>query len=133
MKVRILLKAKKDFGTYKVGDTMTLYNEVFDPNIGIAFFPIEKEKWEVVRYDLFTGIKDKHRKEIYTSDIIKDLLNEIVYGVHWSENGLRFGKTVLIGSRKGQKTSLSDFYNDVSKSPDICENIEIIGDVSTQI
>ena len=132
MKVRILLKCKKDWADYKVGDTITLFNDIFDENTGIAFYPIDKAKWEVIRYDLFTGIKDKHKKEIYTNDIIKDLLSEMTFGVHWLKNGLRFGKTVLIGSRKGQTTSLSDLYNDVSKTPDICESVEIIGDIFTQ-
>ena len=70
MKVRIILKAKKDWVNYKVGDNMTLYNEVFNPHTGIAFYPIDRSQWELVGYDLFTEIKDSQGKEIYANDKI---------------------------------------------------------------
>jgi hypothetical protein len=50
---------------------MTLYNDVFCLKTGIAFFPIETKKWEVVSSDLFTGLKDKNEADIYERDKVK--------------------------------------------------------------
>jgi hypothetical protein len=93
MKVRIILKAKKDFGTLKVGENMTLINEVFDLDTGIAFYPIDKNQWEVIGYDLSTGKFNKHNEEIFGGDILKGGLtyentNEYpIMVVRWNESG----------------------------------------------
>ncbi len=70
MKVKIILEAKSDFLTTKKGDRMILINEVFCPNTGIAYFPIDN-KWSTVSYHQYTGIKDTNKKEICNSDYIE--------------------------------------------------------------
>ena len=71
MKVRIILEAKKDFGSTLKGNRMTITNEVFCPNTGIAFFPIDYKQWEVISYNQFTGFLDTNNKEVYNSDYIE--------------------------------------------------------------
>lgn len=44
MKVKINLRNKKD------GELITIYNEVFNQQNGIAFFELERDKWEVLSY-----------------------------------------------------------------------------------
>jgi hypothetical protein len=65
MKVQIILKARKDWGTIKKGETMLLCNEVFCALTGIAFYPIDRDKWAIVSYRKFTGLTDKNSKELY--------------------------------------------------------------------
>lgn len=125
MKVRILLKAKKDWSTYTVGDTMTLYNDVFDKNIGIAFYPIEKDKWEVISYDIYTGVNDKHEKEIYQRDVI--CAHEDRWGVIEFDKGL-FGINWDYGTKNqtmigawGNETNLRKIYDGFNRE------IEVVG------
>lgn len=78
----------------------------------------------------FSGIKDKHGKEIFEGFLVKDFLHNLIYEIHWVKNGLAFGKTIINkNGTKGHTTYLSDLYNDVSATPDVCEDVEIIGDV----
>ena len=71
MKVRIILKARKNWGILKIGYTMTVYNNVLNAFNGIGIFPIDASQWAVVRCDLFTGVNDLKGKEIYENDKIK--------------------------------------------------------------
>jgi hypothetical protein len=71
MKVRIILEAKKDFGCTLKGNRMTITNEVFCPNTGIAFFPIDYKTWDVISYDQFTGFLDSAKKEVFNSDYVE--------------------------------------------------------------
>jgi len=78
MKVRIILKLKiPEWGRMVKGDIMTIYNEVFDEKVGIAFWPIDKDRWEVIAHDLFTGLKDKEGEDIYENDILDVPYNRI--------------------------------------------------------
>lgn len=71
MKVRIILEAKKDFGSTLKGNRMTLINDVFCPDTGIAFFSIDYKQWEVISYNQFTGVLDNSKQEIYNSDYVE--------------------------------------------------------------
>lgn len=73
MLVRIVLKAKKDIiaSTFKKGDLCIIYNDIFNERNGVAFYPIEKENWEVVGSDLWTGKFDKHGALVYINDIVE--------------------------------------------------------------
>lgn len=86
MKVKIIIKAKKDFGTTLRGETMTLINEVFDAMTGIAFFPIDRSQWELVSYEQITEIKDNAENKLSNwqimnkiEGIIKDNIYEVKY------------------------------------------------------
>lgn len=65
IKVRIRLKNKV------TGELLTMYNEIFSPLNGIAFFPIMKDTFEVLSADRYTDIKDENDIEIYEGDIVK--------------------------------------------------------------
>jgi len=71
MKVRIILEAKKDFGSTLKGNRMTLINDVFCLKTGIAFFPIDYNTWKVMSYNQFTGIKSVDKKDVFNSDYIE--------------------------------------------------------------
>lgn len=71
MKVRIILEAKKDFGCTLKGNRMIIINDIFCPNTGIAFFPIDYKQWEVISHNQFTGIKAVDKKEIFNGDYIE--------------------------------------------------------------
>ena len=121
MKVRLILKLKKDWAGSKVGDTMTLHNDVFNEGTGIAFFPIERDKWEVIGHDLFTEVKDLNGNEIYANDKIsvKDNLTWIT-----KENPKNIG---VVKFKEGK------FYSDGTNTKyDIGvwqKKIEVVGNV----
>jgi len=71
MKVRIILRAKRHFGTIEEGELLTIWNDVFDAMNGIAFFCIERDKWALEAYDQWTGLTTKDKKEIYAEDTLK--------------------------------------------------------------
>jgi hypothetical protein len=71
MKVRIILKAKEDFGSIKKDSNFTIFNDIFDIKNGIAFFPINKDQWEVVSYDKCSEYKDENDKYIFEKDYVE--------------------------------------------------------------
>lgn len=68
MKARITLRYKtKRFGT-KMGETVQIFNDIFDKQNGVAFNEIEKDVYDIVEVDLFTTFIDINGKEIYVGD-----------------------------------------------------------------
>lgn len=80
MKLRIFLEAKKQFGGIEAGETLILYNEIFDLNTGIAFFSIDKKQWDVIEYQMFTGLKDENLKDIYEGDTVRIKFHDGIWG-----------------------------------------------------
>ncbi len=130
MKVRIILEAKKDLGTILKGNRMTLINEVFCPDTGIAFFPIEYDKWSVISHNQFTGVLDFAKQDIYNSDYVecespsfignKNKNKNIVFGnVVFDEGAFCINIIEQSGSTGydiGNKIPLFDFINIKIKS-----------------
>lgn len=81
MKVKIILENKVS------GEVLTLYNEVFNTNNGIAFFEIDKNQWKLLDFkplvftknevDYYEGdkvlVKGTKKVGEYATEIIKDL------------------------------------------------------------
>ncbi len=67
----IKLRCNQDHFGYKVGDTFILVNNIFDPEIGIAFVPIDK-RMDIVYKRQYIGIKDRNGNKVFDSDIIKN-------------------------------------------------------------
>lgn len=76
MNVRIILEAKKQFGTIKQGEQLTIYNDIFNEQNGIAFFPINEVIWKLIACDIWTGRVDCKNQRIYNNDIIEFDRNE---------------------------------------------------------
>ncbi|MEK6882697.1 MAG: YopX family protein [Nanoarchaeota archaeon] len=71
LKVRIVLKAKKDWGSIQTDGILIIHNEVFNLDNGIAFYPIDKKQWDIVACDVFSGVITKNNNELYAGDIIR--------------------------------------------------------------
>jgi hypothetical protein len=70
MRIRIILRAKNDFGKILKGELLILYNDVFDVMNGIAFYPIDRHQWDIIAYDRCTDVIDLNSKFIYENDIV---------------------------------------------------------------
>ncbi len=65
IKFRIRLKNKQ------TGEITTLFNPIFDEGIGVAWWQINKDIFELLSADEWTGLRDKNGKERYAGDIIR--------------------------------------------------------------
>lgn len=70
VKFEIKLKAKEPINGYKTGETVIIVNPIFDRNIGIAFFPIDKN-FDIVYQRQFIGVVDENKKDVYLGDKVK--------------------------------------------------------------
>ena len=70
VKFEIKLKAKEPINGYKTGETVIIVNPIFDRNIGIAFFPIDKN-FDIVYQRQFIGVVDENNKDVYFGDKVK--------------------------------------------------------------
>lgn len=130
MKVKIILEAKEDFGCTLKGNRMTLINEIFCPQTGIAFFNIDYKQWEVISYNQFTGILDNTKQEVYNSDYIECESSSFIGNKNKNKN-IAFGSVIFYegafcvdiieqigntGYDIGDKIPLFDFINIKIKS-----------------
>lgn len=77
---------------YKKGDTLIMYNKIFDPMSGLAYFDLG-EGWRVDWYKQSIGIVDKNGKEVYEDDTV-DVRGRKRTGTYrtkviWSGTGFR--------------------------------------------
>ena len=81
-KFEIKLKAKESINGYKIGETVIIVNPIFDRNIGIAFFPIDKN-FEIIYQRQCTGIKYKTNRDIFEGDVFKRVDTGSTFLVVW--------------------------------------------------
>lgn len=94
MKVRLKLKAKKSNTAININkdDVIIRFNDVFDLDNGIAYYPIDKNMWDLVSYDVFTGIIDNdiqfyNNDKINASTNAEDGLDCILSGIIVFDDG----------------------------------------------
>ena len=75
MKVKIILKAKEDFGSIKEGENLIMVNNIFDAMNGVVFFSIDRSVWALVDYLKCSEFKDKNGKEIFEKDYVQAVTN----------------------------------------------------------
>lgn len=67
------------------GEICELYNDIFNPQNGVAFFQIDNN-WELVFARRFTGIKVKDGKKLFEGDIVASALTRSELGyIQYSE------------------------------------------------
>lgn len=81
-KYEIMLSANKK-SIYPVGHLHKFTNCIFDKNVGVAFFQIDKE-WDLLWSRRFTGYFDKEKSEIYDGDYLEN--ENVIYLVEWNRN-----------------------------------------------
>lgn len=72
MKVKIKLSLNvESFGTMKYGDEIIFINNAFDVKDGIVFHPVDTDRWNIISYELWSGLRDKNKREIFTGDYVR--------------------------------------------------------------
>lgn len=71
MKVRITLVYVVDSYEKKKGDTLVIYNDLFNKSNGLAFWEIDRNNFDVLKVELFTGFLDIENREIYVGDNVE--------------------------------------------------------------
>ncbi len=117
IKVEIKLRAKELVNGYSKDETVVLVNTIFDPNNGIAFFPLDK-RFEIVYCRQF--IYTVQGKDLYEGDKV------IVQGTK------RIGKyeTEIIKDSYGFKLKVNKTYLNDSRS--LLAVIDVIGNIYDQ-
>jgi len=91
------------------GEELEMYNNIFDPRNGVAFFEIDKN-WELVFARQFAGLQDKNKKYIYEDN--KVLFEGKEYTIKYFENygmfGLSDGGEKPVG-RRGSSTKYEPY------------------------
>ena len=62
---RIHLKSKVD------GEVIFIYVDIYNQMNGLMNFPVELDKWEVLKIDEYTGKRDQNGNKAYYKDIIE--------------------------------------------------------------
>lgn len=115
-KFRITLKAKEPINGYKKNETVIIVNPIFDRNIGIAFYPIDKN-FNIVSKEIFTGLQDKNKKDIFEKDGIK---------TKWSKHlEIDFYVKIIDGT-----FTLVDDYDNPSEFHHLFDNVDFEYEVS---
>lgn len=107
LKLRIHLNSK-------IGEkSITFINDVFDLQNGIAFFPIDKETWEVESIDRYVG---KHKgKDIFENDRVQcnTIINYVKGKIIYDENcmSVLVDESTNLGYDVGSTPPLYDFIS----------------------
>lgn len=119
IKFRIRLKDKES------GGIISMYNNIFDAKVGVAWYEIDKNTWELISADQYTGLKDKNGKEIYEGDILKSFYGVGTYTVIFKHGtfGMQGNSDYLDDWNRPKNYGYSSFKD--------CDNgnIEIIGNI----
>jgi uncharacterized phage protein (TIGR01671 family) len=117
IKFRIRLKDKES------GGIISIYNNIFDTKVGIAWYEIDKNTWELISADQYTGFKNND-KEYYEGDIVtvkgRKKIGNYITSIVFKKQGFTL---------KENKTYLNDdscFIAIIDKIGNIYENPELL-------
>ena len=98
IKFRYTYKRKEDGKLYQV-----IYPfECIEKGTGGFSDLLNNNLWEIIGRDLYTGLKDKNKDEIYEGDILKAKMydEKRLYVVQYYEDGFEGKDTKLLGNRQ---------------------------------